>query len=224
MKSYFLFAAIPLLMATASVNAQVAPLDVNLIVNGDAEAGTSSWNTFDATSAFEAISYAAPLFLYPDAPHGGLLFAGSHSGFSAGWQSVDVSGNAATIDSGLMNFKLFGYLGGVGDQEDNSLLYVSFLNAAGTEIDHTELGPVFIDLRDYLTVLGGFQTNGTLPTGTRAIQFSLSMDGPDGDSSGAYADNLSFTLSAAAVPEPQTWALMALGLGALGAAARRRAR
>jgi hypothetical protein len=223
MKSLCILATIPLLMASTLVHAQVVPLDVNLIVNGDAEAGTTGWTVFDAVSSFETIPYAGPLFLYPDAPHGDFLFAGSHSGFSAGWQSVDVSGNAAAIDAGRIGFNLNAYLGGVGDQEDNSLLYVSFLNAAGTEIGHTELGPVYIDLRDYLTVLGGFNTSGYLPGGTRAIQFSLSMDAPDGDSSGAYADNLNFTLSAA-VPEPQTYALMLLGLAAVAGAVRRRTR
>jgi hypothetical protein len=223
MKSFYLLATIPLLMATASIDAQAVPLDVNLIVNGDAEAGTTGWNAFDDVSSFETTPYADPLFLYPDAPHGSLLFAGSHSGFSAGWQRVDVGDQAAAIDAGQIGFKLDAYLGGVGNQEDNSLLYVSFLDASGTELEHTELGPVYIDLRAYLTVLGGFHTNGYLPGGTRSIQFSLSMDGPDGDSSGAYADNMSFSLSAA-VPEPQTYALMLLGLVAVAGAARRRAR
>jgi hypothetical protein len=197
---------------------------VNLIVNGDAESGTAGWNAFDGTPSFETATYAAPLFLYPDAPHGSQLFAGSHGGFSAGWQTVSVGDNAAAIDGGRIGYTLAAYLGGVGDQEDNPLLYVSFLNATGAEIDHTELGPVFIDLRAYLTVLGGFRTEGYVPGGTRSIQFSLSMDAPDGDSSGAYADNMSFTLNAAPVPEPQTWALMALGLAVLTTAARRRTR
>jgi hypothetical protein len=229
MKLRCLFAAVPLLLAMASITAQATVLDANLIVNGDAESGTAGWSSFAGTPTLATAGYADPLFLYPDAPHGRALFTGSHSGFSAGWQAIDVSDSAALIDSGRVNFNLAAYLGGVGDQEDNTLLYVSFLDAAGTEIDHTELGPVFIDLRDYLTVLGGFRTEGTLPELTRAIQFSLSMDAPDGDSSGAYADNLSFTLSASAaqVPEPQSWALVALGLAAAAAAsatARRRAR
>ncbi|MBP6899110.1 MAG: PEP-CTERM sorting domain-containing protein [Burkholderiaceae bacterium] len=151
------------------------------------------------------------------------MFIGSANGLAAGWQSVDLSDQAAAIDAGQIGFKLDAYLGGVGDQEDNPLLYVSFLDAAGAELGHTELGPIFLDLRANLTVLGGFHTSGWLPGGTRSIQFSLSMDAPDGDSTGAYADNLSFTLTAA-VPEPQTWALMALGLLAVGAGARRRAR
>lgn len=224
MKSLCFLAAMPLLMATALIEVQAASLDVNLIVNGDAESGTTGWSAFDGTPSFETGAYAAPLFLYPDAPHGNQLFAGSHGGFSAGWQAVSVADNAAAIDSGRVSYQLAGYLGGVGDQEDNPLLYVSFLNAAGAEINHTELGPIFVDLRAYLTVLGGFRTEGYVPGGTRSIQFSLSMDAPDGDSSGAYADNLSFSLSAAPVPEPQTWVLMALGLAAVTTAARRRVR
>ena len=224
MKPRRLLAVLPLLLAAVSFPSQAVPLGTNLILNGDAEIGTSGWKAFDGVPLFETASYAPPLFLYPDAPHGSQYFAGSASGLSAGWQAVDVSANAAAIDSGRLGFNLAAYLGGLGDQEDNPLLYVSFLDAAGSEIDHTELGPIFVDLRAYLTVLGGFRTEGYVPDGTRSIQFSLSMDGPDGNSSGAYADNMSFMLNAAAVPEPQTWALLTLGLVALGGSARRRSR
>ena len=224
MKLRRVLAALPLLWAAASFPSQAVPLGTNLIVNGDAEAGTSGWQAFDGVSLFETASYAPPLFLYPDAPHGSQYFAGSASGLSAGWQAVDVSANAADIDSGHLGFSLSAYLGGVGDQEDNPLLYVSFLDAAGAEIDHTELGPIYVDLRANMTVLGGFRTEGYVPGGTRAIQFSLSMDGPDGNSSGAYADNMNFALNAAAVPEPQGWALMLLGLAVVGGSARRRSR
>jgi hypothetical protein len=224
MKMLTLLAALSLLGPVGATGASAAPLDSNLMVSADAETGVGGWSAFADTPMFETVAYAPPLFLYPDAPHGSQLFAGSHSAFSAGWQQVDVGGNAAAIDASLVSYRLSAYLGGVGDQEDNALLYVSFLGATGDEIDHTELGPIFVDLRAYLTVLGGFRTEGYVPVGTRTIQFSLSMDAPDGDSSGAYADNLSFSL-ASAVPEPQTWTLMAFGLAALATArANRRAR
>ena len=213
MKPLRILATIPLLLAIGLGTVRAAPLSVNLINNGDAEVGTTGWTNFAGIPLFETAAYAPPLFLFPDAPHGSQHFAGSADGFSAGWQSVDVTDNAGAIDLGHMIFKLGAYLGGVSNEEDNTLLYVSFLDASGSEIDHTELGPVFIDLRANLTVLGGFRTEGVVPAGTRAIQFSLSMDGPDGNSSGAYADNMSFLLNV--VHEPQALALLALGLVAL---------
>lgn len=143
-------------------------------------------------------------------------------GLAASWQAVDVSDNSAAIDAGHIGFTLAAYRGGLGTEQDNPLLVVSFLNGAGSEIAHTELGPVFIDLRSYLTVLGGFRTVGYLPIGTRIIQFSLSMDAPDRDSSGAYADKLSFTLAAAPVPEPASGLLATLGLAGLAATACQR--
>lgn len=223
MKSSFLIASVVTLIAAVPLQSQAAAYASNLIVNGDAEAGTSGWNAFDGVQALSTADYAPPLFLYPDAPHGNQLFTGGAGGLAAGWQRVDLHDNAAAIDSGLVGFNLAGYLGGVGDQEDNTLLYVSFLDDSGSEIEHTELGPIFIDLRAYLTVLGGFRTEGFVPAGTRALQFSLSMDAPDGDSSGAYADNLSFTLNTT-VPEPQVWALAALGLLAAATTTRSRNR
>lgn len=224
MKPLHLATIVSLLIAVAPGAAQATLLGSNLIVDGDAESGTSTWTGIPGVTALATADYASSsAFLYPDAPHGNRMFVGGSGGLAAGWQAVDVSDMAAAIDAGRIGFSLSAYLGGVGDQEDNPLLYVSFTDASGGEIGHTELGPIFIDLRDYLTVLGGFRTEGWLPGGTRGIQLTLSMDAPDGDSSGAFADNLSFTLSQS-VPEPQSWALTALGLAAAAAVSRRRGR
>ncbi len=225
MKSFLSRIVLPLLMATAACHAHATPYASNLIVNGTAEAGTTGWNAYDGTALIQATPYTnyPGVFLYPDAPRGGTMFTGGNDVFAAGWQMVDVSDLASAIHTGRVSFNLDGYLGGLGDQEDNTLLYVSFLDATGSEIDHTELGPNYVDLRDYLTVLGGFHTSGYLPVDTASIVFALSMEGTDGDSSGAFADNLSFTLTAAAntVPEPGSYLLVLLALGALTAVRRR---
>ena len=62
-------------------------------------------------------------------------------------------------------------------------------------------------------------TEGVLPVGTTSVVFSLSMERLGGGDNDGYADNLGFSLTAA-VPEPQTYALMLAGLLAVGAAAR----
>jgi hypothetical protein len=64
-----------------------------------------------------------------------------------------------------------------------------------------------------------------LPSATRAIEFTLAMAYREGSYNDAYADNLSFVLSAApatTVPEPGTWALVGTGLAAVAGAAHRR--
>lgn len=225
MKKSIVRYALPLVMMMgATFHVHAVSYGSNLISNGDAESATAGWNAFDGTALFQVADYdSVPgVFLYPDAEHGSYMFTGSADVIAAGWQTVDVSSLAADINTGNVTFKLDGYLGGLGTQEDNTLLYVSFLDASGVEIDHTELGPNYVDLRDYYTVLGGFHTSGYVPVGTQAIQFSLSMEGTDGDSSGAFADNLSFSL-ASPVPEPTGIALMLGGLSIIGFMRRRAA-
>lgn len=53
--------------------------------------------------------------------------------------------------------------------------------------------------------------------------FAISFANAGGDNIGALLDNVSISSAVAApIPEPETYALMLLGLGAIGAAARRR--
>lgn len=209
--------------ALAAGGAHAANLGENLIVNGDAEAGTTGWTAFAGTPLFGAVEYSSN-WVQPSQPgpvdRGLNLFVGdSGNAFAAGFQSVDVSNLAGQINAGAVQYSLSGWLGGWLAQTDNALLYVQFQNASAVDLGTATLGPVTPLDRGNATGLFQRSTEGALPVGTTNVVFSLSMERLGGGDNDGYADNLGFSLTAA-VPEPQTYALMLAGLLAVGAAAR----
>ncbi|MFM2405979.1 MAG: hypothetical protein RL223_3859 [Pseudomonadota bacterium] len=208
---------------TAAGPALATDLGSNLIVNGDAESGTTGWTAFAGTALFGSVDYGSNWVL-PTQPgpsdRGSFLFVGdSGNAFAAGQQLRDVSDLSGLIDQGLVRYTASGWFGGWTTQNDNALLYVQFLDAAQTELGSVTLGPVMPADRDNATGLVLVSSEGLLPVGTTSLQFSLSMERFSGGDNDGYADNLSFQLQA--VPEPQTYAMMALGLLAVGATVRR---
>ena len=205
-------------------SAQAASYGSNLVVNGNAEAGLAGWTAYDGTPLFDAAAYG-PNWVQLSEPgpvdRGTSLFVGgSGKAFAAGYQAIDLSANSADINTGSVGYSLSGWLGGWTSQTDNALVYVSFVNASGTELASATLGPMTPELRNNTTGLFFTQTSGLLPVGTQQLLVSLSMERGGGGDNDGYADNLSLTLTP--VPEPGAAALMLLGLGLLGGAAKRR--
>jgi hypothetical protein len=216
------FIAGALLAAACSSEAAVV-YGSNLVVNGDAEAGTAGWTGYAGYNLFQAVDYGSNWVL-PTQPgpadRGNRMFAGFGQ-YAVGWQTLDFG--AATTRA--TSYALTGWLGGWANQGDNALFYVQFLDESDNEIGSSVLGPVTPQDRNDQTGLMYRETDGFVPTGTRRLSFWLSMERlVPGDNDG-YADNLSFVLQAPPagdVPEPGAAALFALGFGMLGWSRRSR--
>jgi len=218
--------AAALTLLAASLAAHATSFGSNLIINGDAEAGVAGWTVYDGTDLFQSVNYGSNWVL-PTQPgptnRGAKMFAGASSAYSAGFQIVNVSDLSSSIASGQVAFDLNGFLGGWQAQGDNAQLLVTFIDAANADISNVTLGPVTPGDRGNQSGLFFRQQTGFVPVGTAQIKFDLSMERQGGGDNDGYADNLVFSLTnVGAVPEPQTYALMGLGLAFLGAAARRR--
>jgi hypothetical protein len=196
----------------------------NLVVNGDAEAGTAGWTSYSTYSPIQAVDYGNN-WVKPTEPgpvdRGANMFAGLGQ-YAVGYQTLDFG----MASSQAIGFELSGWLGGWASQADNALFYVQFLDEFDNEIGGASLGPVSPDDRGGQTGLLLRETDGALPIGTSKVAFWLSMERLGGGDNDGYADNLSFVLAAPAngeVPEPGTLALALLSLGLLGWSRQRKA-
>lgn len=183
----------------------------NLLFNGGAEAnsGTNNYTTnrgvawwFDISSTTLGV-YGANTNFPSLASHGptnrgaNFFFGGRTNGFLL--QRIDVSDVAADVSDPGVDYALSGWFGGAGAQGDFSALTARFLDATGAAIGSNIIGQVMAGDRTNVTGLLARSTNGTLPGGTRFVEFMLTNRVVTG-SNDASADNLSFTL--ALKPEP----------------------
>jgi hypothetical protein len=238
-KFHFAMSGITLLSAmlgssVISINsAQAAVFGTNLIINGDAEAGSGSASGFEVvsipdwttTSNFTVVLYDAvggfPLTTSPGpTDRGDNFFAGGPSnGFSTASQVIDVSSGSGVIDQGDAEFDLSGFLGGFDGQGDNMTLQAFFRNASDAILGNAIIGPVTVGERNSITGLLERSTSGQVPLGTRNILVQLTATRLAGDYNDGYADNLSLVLTDTStppvgVPEPSS-VLGLLGVGAL---------
>jgi hypothetical protein len=206
----------------------------NLIVNGNAEAGSASANgvavvsipgwtvtagsptvvAYGTAGGFPAAGDPGP------ADRGGNFFAGGQSSpLSSITQTIDLSGAATQIDAGGVTFTLSGSFGGYAGHNDNAMLMVTFVRPGGTDVSFN-LGGVLSADRGSATGLIAQSLTSLVPVGARGVVLTLVFTRTNGNYNDGYADNLSLTL--APVPEPGALALLGTGLAAAALRLRRR--
>jgi hypothetical protein len=201
------------------------------------EGGPGAGNVFGAGTYAYSLAYTMPNLL---SPAGGLLYMTGNAGvtgqvstnvFSAGSLNLLTGGiTGGQIDGGLVSYNVYAQFSTYFSQNDNGTLAVQFLDAGSS--------PIGSELR-----IGGFAfvsalgsgNNGTydgardwaadslagiVPSGARFAAVKIfEVKTANGTSIDGYMDNVN--ISIAAVPEPGSVALLALG-GGLAAWARRR--
>lgn len=208
-KGRILLAALVLSAAAVVVLPGVAHAGTskNVIKNGAADKGLGStdgsivpvpsWTIAQGTS-FTAVQYGAS---------GGFPTPGDkgpnnrHANFFAGGpgdvgttviatQTVDVSKYAGTIDLGVVDSMLTGWLGGNGAQADNAMLKVDWYSATGAPLGSTSVGPVTNADRNNATSLLKRTVTAPVPVGTRSGVVQLIFTRVDGTYNDGYADSL----------------------------------
>lgn len=147
--------------------------------------------------------FDASIALQDSVGHGGLAALGAANVGDTPWLSFWAKGDASTTGNAFVTVR---YMGASG------------ILATGLSQNFQQL----INTSSWTQV--SFHAS-AIPVGTTAlfIEIGTAM-GPllDGRPSAVLVDDLQFTLTTAAVPEPETYALLLAGLGAVAAIARRR--
>jgi hypothetical protein len=180
----------------------------NLVVNGNAEQGSSATNITDivkptgwtTTGNFNVVKYGADDFIKPsdDGPsdRGDAFFAGGpNSSASSASQTIDLSGGSGGIDSGAKKYELSGYLGGYGGQNDSAIVEATFEDANGQSLGVARIGPVTDLTRKGRTALVNSHANGSVPKGARKVVIKVLMSRSDGAYNDGYADDISLVIS-----------------------------
>jgi uncharacterized protein (TIGR03437 family) len=122
------------------------------------------------------------------------FWTGGGSDHSSGFQWIDVTGIATTIDAGAVNLALSGFLGGYDEQADSASLRIRCLDASLNPLLDRRLGPVTKADRGNQTGLWERKLSEAVPPKTRRIEVTVQMTWTEGYTDG-YADNISLILS-----------------------------
>jgi hypothetical protein len=195
--------AVLALLCLLQQRADAVSYGVNLIVNGNAESGSSSSTgaqvpvpNWTITGAFTVIPYDAhgyPTSGGPGPPDRlNQFFAGGNN--STATQVIDLSANAADINQGNVIFDLSGYFGGFSSDDDNARLSATFFNGT-TSLGIATVGHATAKDRGNATGLIFRRGSGIVPVNTTRVVLTQTMTGFVGNFIDGYADSLSFICS-----------------------------
>lgn len=187
--------------------AEAVSYGVNLIVNGNAESGTSSstgdpvvvpgWTT---SAAFTVIPYGAaggyPTTSDPVPPdHGNQFFAGgNNAALSTATQTIDLSANSTDINTGNVAYDLAGWFGGFSTDPDSATLTATFFNGA-TNLGSAIVGPSTPSDRGFATGFVLKEKTGRIPVNATSVVLTQRMNRANGNSNDGYADSFSLILT-----------------------------
>jgi hypothetical protein len=207
-------------MAMRTGGAEAAPpFGTNLIVNGNAEAGSAApnpacgqvaipgWTV--ASGQVTVVAYGPLATNCPDilaansAPDAAnQLFSGGQNSTSGTLtQTINVSAAAGIIDSGNAIYTLSGWLGGWSTQGDNATVTATFRNASNASVGTVTIGPVSAADRGNANKLLFRQSSSSVPATTRTIEVAITVTRTEGTYDDGSADSLSLVLS---LPDPCT--------------------
>ena len=174
------------LAGSSSRGGRQVAFGVNLVVNGDAEAGPGSPNDgsklmdipgWTRTGVFQVVQYGASGGFADDKSPGpesrGKNYSvggpGSNNDTTSAEQTIDVSSLSSTLKSGKSKFELSAYLGGYSNQADYAYVTASFLDANSKVLTTAKLPAVTPAERKYATGMLPRSTSGTVPAGTKKV-------------------------------------------------------
>lgn len=183
----------------------------NLIVNGGAESGPGgSYSTpaasvpgWTRTGGADVYGYVtgnalAATDIVPVNAGNNYFSGGGQQANSSFSQTINVAAAASTIDGGGVTFDLSGYMGAYSEANDYASLSLTFFGANGAVISPGQniQGVQSSGRANGASGLYLGRAIGPVPTGTRSLQITLTMNYVDGSVNEADADNLVLILNA----------------------------
>lgn len=207
---------------------QAADLNQNLVVNPSFEAVSGNnatlWSGNVSTYAY------AQNYTLPGPAGAGLRYWNGGGADPLATQLIDLAGNSAQVDAGLITYELRSFFSTYMNQVDFASVRALFLDGSNAQVGSATVGgAAFVaaipaDSGSGLREWREDSLSGLLPAGTRSVRIELDADKEPGVGAVAdgYVDLVNFQISQ--IPEPGTLSLIGLGMAGGWLFSRRRRR